>query len=588
MKRKRNEQESVMEEEDIIGKNNNSCGTNISNSISNSNDTSTRSKEEHSISCCNLPLFGRGIKTHQHLLDRYKTTVLKEKTRLIDHEKKKKSVSKSSNQNLLLDERSDGNNDDDVVDDDMKNMNEKEEHLIKGWTMEDMLHMNVEHDCFPEDYGINFTEDGYQSIHDDSLVQHMTIPQISDLVGFANSASTVASANENNNNDSNLTMTNNSTKASINHLNNTTIHVNDSSSNDKEAKKKEYDTFVETRMWHMSNTTTPPKPSHLDFLLQCASYKTLQSQTEAEQIYKMYQESCKPNSVDDRADDNTLDVNNNSCSATTTTNNSTIHDKSDILNQNQTVIVQNTKTNNAIEENAKESLKRKSKQLEKLYNQFDETALVALGMFMEESFIASLLPLACDHVTRCRYLEKRKMEEGNDVQYLVEKKKKEKNNHNKEIGCDNNDHDDDDVLEDVNDPFTQWILPAEEAISNLAVHSSGINQCKQQTSQSMNTPSKKPPQNHVNTFKSHQELRNWCVAHEIDQKFALNNLDLLKSFFHHPSKQALHDLYHSNQSKCVRDVKKSLMKASSQNNDEFLDDHIDKWSIPEIHVDADK
>jgi len=53
---------------------------------------------------------------------------------------------------------------------------------------------------------------------------------------------------------------------------------------------------------------------------------------------------------------------------------------------------------------------KKMEHLELLYREFDQTALVALGMYLEEMMTASLLPLAEAHVRRCRSLGDEEME----------------------------------------------------------------------------------------------------------------------------------------------------------------------------------
>jgi hypothetical protein len=75
-----------------------------------------------------------------------------------------------------------------------------------------------------------------------------------------------------------------------------------------------------------------------------------------------------------------------------------------------------------------------------LYRQFDQSALVSLGICLEEMMTASLLPLACAHVRRCRALEE-------------EEEQQEGTN------------DDGAAREDV---LTAWTLPPEEAILKLS------------------------------------------------------------------------------------------------------------------------
>jgi len=77
--------------------------------------------------------------------------------------------------------------------------------------------------------------------------------------------------------------------------------------------------------------------------------------------------------------------------------------------------------------------------IETLYNSFDQTALIAFGMLVEEIMTATLLPLAQAHVARCRRLQKEDSE-------------------SKTVG---------DRVPRTSPAHAEFILPADEALLNL-------------------------------------------------------------------------------------------------------------------------
>ena len=150
-----------------------------------------------------------------------------------------------------------------------------------------------------------------------------------------------------------------------------------------------------------------------------------------------------------------------------------------------------------------------------LYESMDTSALVALGMVWEDAITASLLPLARQHVARCRRLEQQKPSETaspspNDMS-------------NRSEG------------EARMDPFQEWTLPPEQAIWRLAQEDASSelsstlpptrvsNQCFDRAS-SVNEML-------VNRFgnreqREQQAVDNWCHSRNLDPTFVKNNMDL--------------------------------------------------------------
>ena len=136
-----------------------------------------------------------------------------------------------------------------------------------------------------------------------------------------------------------------------------------------------------------------------------------------------------------------------------------------------------------------------------LYETLDDTALVALGMAWEEAITASLLPLARQHVARCRKLE----ETAKDTNSIT--------------------------TEPDMDAFHQWTLPPEQAIWKLA----------QEEVATPGIPSARPPTRIHRPFESiarrrdHGESREqqavleWCQNHNLDPAFVQNNMDVYRT-----------------------------------------------------------
>ena len=102
-----------------------------------------------------------------------------------------------------------------------------------------------------------------------------------------------------------------------------------------------------------------------------------------------------------------------------------------------------------------------------LYESFGDSALVAIGMFVEEMITASLLPLAGLHVLRCRELEKQKSlqdEEDEWGQYRRDHAGPITILH--PITCQEITYDPRNIDKEE-DPFVAWTLPPEEAMIKL-------------------------------------------------------------------------------------------------------------------------
>jgi hypothetical protein len=148
-----------------------------------------------------------------------------------------------------------------------------------------------------------------------------------------------------------------------------------------------------------------------------------------------------------------------------------------------------------------------------LYESMDTSALVALGMVWEDAITASLLPLARQHVARCRRLEQQKLSELRSTNDMSNRSEEEARM----------------------DPFQEWTLPPEQAIWRLAQE--GVNselpsslpptrvsnQCFDRTS-SVNEML-------VNRFgtedqREQRAVDNWCRSRNLDPTFVDNNMDL--------------------------------------------------------------
>lgn len=148
-----------------------------------------------------------------------------------------------------------------------------------------------------------------------------------------------------------------------------------------------------------------------------------------------------------------------------------------------------------------------------LFKSLDDSALVALGIVWEEMMTASLLPLAQQHVARCRRLV------HNSVSFKSS----------------------DDVVH-TTDPFQEWTLPPEQAIWRLA--NEGV-------TTAVALPTMYPPTTfpyfcfdretsvssasliqHLGNAEQRMQraVDNWCHSHALDPAFVSNNMDIFGVF----------------------------------------------------------
>jgi hypothetical protein len=144
-----------------------------------------------------------------------------------------------------------------------------------------------------------------------------------------------------------------------------------------------------------------------------------------------------------------------------------------------------------------------------LYKSFDDSALVALGIVWEEMITASLLPLARQHVARCRRLEQNIAPRSSDVARL--------------------------------DPFQEWTLPPEQAIWRLAregvtavlpsAHALARGHVFDRES-SVNASLVKCLGN--SEPRKQQAVDDWCHTHGLDPPLVKSNMDIYGVFLPHP------------------------------------------------------
>jgi hypothetical protein len=160
----------------------------------------------------------------------------------------------------------------------------------------------------------------------------------------------------------------------------------------------------------------------------------------------------------------------------------------------------------------KSSRKRKaSSKKSHLYKSLDDSALVALGMVWEEMITASLLPLARQHVARCRRLEHNMAPRSSDVVHT--------------------------------DPFQEWTLPPEQAIWRLAIE--GVTAALPSAhalargSQHLFDRESSVWTSLVNGLgnseqRKQQAVDDWCHTHDLDPALVSNNMDIYGVFLPRP------------------------------------------------------
>jgi len=167
-----------------------------------------------------------------------------------------------------------------------------------------------------------------------------------------------------------------------------------------------------------------------------------------------------------------------------------------------------------VKSNEKEKAKQKDSNSNesRMYHSLDDSALVALGMVWEGMITASLLPLARQHVARCRRLEQQRTEDTASGE--VFKRSEE---------------------EDRMDPFQEWTLPPEQAIWRLAQEgvSSELASALPPTRVSnkvfdRESSMKEMLVNRLGSTEQHkqQAVDDWCRTRDLDPAFVSNNMDL--------------------------------------------------------------
>ena len=155
----------------------------------------------------------------------------------------------------------------------------------------------------------------------------------------------------------------------------------------------------------------------------------------------------------------------------------------------------------------------------RLIKTFDDSAAVAIGMLLEESITASLLPLAELHVIRCRQLENER--EDNSFQTNLHTVTGTSCTVNGHAGRPCN----------AECPFDQWTLPPEEAIQRSV--------SELRTESTMGSPTAVPPARWLDKDSKSSASSNspmidavqtWCRTHGLSLSLVNNNMDIFKIF----------------------------------------------------------
>jgi hypothetical protein len=153
---------------------------------------------------------------------------------------------------------------------------------------------------------------------------------------------------------------------------------------------------------------------------------------------------------------------------------------------------------------------------EKLFEKFGTSALVAIGMALEETLTASLLPLAGLHVLRCRELENDTSVE-NEYEGPTPPCCEPHPITGKAIRYDTSN------VDKTESPFQEWTLPPEEAMMKLL---------QQEMVPTKYIPFVLDPTRSTATgsISSEQSIRNWCQAQQLDPDTVGKNKELFRLF----------------------------------------------------------
>ena len=164
-----------------------------------------------------------------------------------------------------------------------------------------------------------------------------------------------------------------------------------------------------------------------------------------------------------------------------------------------------------------------------LLQRFDRSALIAIGMFLEEIVTASMLPLSGCHVMRCRDLEAR----SGDTSYLQDPDFAKRQIHpisgqkiDKLFATEQQ-------AAHADNAYDEWTIPPEEALHKIA------QQQRQQLLSCCNLPSTLPA-TRATTDPGRPEAEesissSWCREQQLDPSFVKKNMDLLRLFL--PSRE---------------------------------------------------
>jgi len=261
------------------------------------------------------------------------------------------------------------------------------------WSWED-FDSNLE--FLPEDYAIDYLEEGRKEIADENIIQQMPIYEISNLVGIANGLAVKEGTEEMSN--------------------------------------------EQTRMWHIPHV--PPQPKHLDFILKCAASKLHTSEMQAKERCAQLQKASTGyyEKVEFRVDEDSSDEEGiiDDCFS----DDDSIYKKFKDFKPMKKVSgwKYENKGNKTQHKTKKDD---RWKKYQDIYTNFDETALISLGMLYEECLVESLLPLARKHVERCRSIDDSSLKTRNQTSQTGYNKANNKT------------------------AFDQWTLPPEEAITQI-------------------------------------------------------------------------------------------------------------------------
>lgn len=216
---------------------------------------------------------------------------------------------------------------------------------------------------------------------------------------------------------------------------------------------------------------------------------------------------------------------------------------------------------------------RKMKVMRHMNNMFDSSALIAVGVAVEEILTSALLPLAAAHVSRCRAMDHqariisnrgRKQSTG-DKKYpaptmssnmrKTTKKSQGKSNRSRKKGGKESDDEEKESVDDVvaldRDAFDAWTLPPTEALLQLAKTRKDEKEFRSKSAGRSNTsflPSATPTseaiqqaiasagsdqtQIQMNTDAAYdRSAAKWCQHHNLDNEMVQERMDDLFGLF---------------------------------------------------------